>query len=186
VAINPASAWNHGDVSPDINTTWLGIAGPGVNRGGVDSQTWADHTDVRPTLMALTGLRDDYSADGRVLFELMSDQALGSNIADQRQLLTDLARDYKRINAPVGELGLSTLAASTDALASGDSGQIADSDAALDDIAAQRGDIAGRMRQVLEAAVFSGQRADAAAVGALRTQAQGLLDSAAALPHGAD
>ncbi|TMC23477.1 MAG: hypothetical protein E6J36_09395, partial [Chloroflexi bacterium] len=23
-------AWNHGDVSPDINTTWLGIVGPGI------------------------------------------------------------------------------------------------------------------------------------------------------------
>src|SRR5262249_7938100 len=25
VALNPAFAWNHGDVSPDINTTWLGF-----------------------------------------------------------------------------------------------------------------------------------------------------------------
>src|SRR5579885_1541143 len=30
VTENPAFAWNHGDVAPDINTTWLGMVGPGV------------------------------------------------------------------------------------------------------------------------------------------------------------
>ncbi len=28
-------AWNHGTVSPQINTTWLGLVGPGVAPGGV-------------------------------------------------------------------------------------------------------------------------------------------------------
>ena len=30
---------------------------------------WADHTDIRPTIMALVGLKDDYVDDGRVLTE---------------------------------------------------------------------------------------------------------------------
>jgi hypothetical protein len=183
VGINPASAWDHGDIAPDINTTWLGMAGPGVRRGGIDDRTWADHTDVRPTLLALSGLKDTYSSDGRVLFELMADSAMPSAIADQRELLTGLARDYKRINAPVGDLGLSTLDAATFALTSANAAQLAQTDASLDEIAARRGDLAGRMRAVLEAAAFSGQRADAAQVSALQTEAHALLDSAAALPQ---
>src|SRR5437764_8022723 len=53
VTENPAFAWNHGDVQPDITTTWLGMVGPGVSNLGVDSTTWSDHTDIRPTLMVL-------------------------------------------------------------------------------------------------------------------------------------
>jgi hypothetical protein len=30
VTENPAFAWNHGDVTPDITQTWLGMVGPGV------------------------------------------------------------------------------------------------------------------------------------------------------------
>src|SRR5262249_29298566 len=55
VVENPAFAWNHGDVQSEIATTWLGMVGPGVKAGGVNSQTWSDHTDTRPTIMLLTG-----------------------------------------------------------------------------------------------------------------------------------
>jgi len=34
VTQNPKFAWNHGTVSPDITTTWLGMVGPGVKNGG--------------------------------------------------------------------------------------------------------------------------------------------------------
>src|SRR5256885_13391778 len=37
VTQQPGFAWNHGDVSPDINTTWLGIVGPGIRAQGVNS-----------------------------------------------------------------------------------------------------------------------------------------------------
>ncbi len=30
-------AWSHGDIQPEIATTWMGIVGPGVQRGGIDS-----------------------------------------------------------------------------------------------------------------------------------------------------
>src|SRR5205085_11093190 len=53
VTVNPAFAWNHGDVQPDITTTWLGIVAPGVRSQGVDTDTWSDHTDIRPTMMLL-------------------------------------------------------------------------------------------------------------------------------------
>src|SRR6266568_6680298 len=154
VAINPSAAWDHGDVNPDINTTWLAIAGPGVRHAGIDDQTWADHADVRPTLLALAGLKDSYPSDGRVLFEIVDDSVLPSSVGDQRALLTGLGVDYKRINAPVGELGLSTLAASTVALAGDSDAQLAATDAALDDLAMRRADLAGRMRGALEGAAF--------------------------------
>ncbi|MBV9892823.1 MAG: hypothetical protein JO020_01495 [Chloroflexi bacterium] len=183
VAINPTAAWDHGDVGPDINTTWLGVAGPGVQRAGVDSSIWSDHADVRPTLLALTGLRDTYSSDGRVLFEVLSDAMLPSAVVDQRALLTGLAQDYKRINAPVADLGLSTLAASSLALQAADTTQLAQTDAALDDLATRRADLATRIRAVLEGAAFNGQRADATRVASLQSEAHALLDDAAALPH---
>ena len=53
-------AWNHGDVAPEINTTWLGLVGPDVQRQGVNNWLWSDHTDIQPTMMELLGLHDDY------------------------------------------------------------------------------------------------------------------------------
>ncbi|MBV8194119.1 MAG: hypothetical protein JOY80_01180, partial [Candidatus Dormibacteraeota bacterium] len=60
-------AWNHGDFQPEIVTSWLGLVGPGVQNLGLDDQTWATHADTRPTILALTGLHDDYVSEGRVL-----------------------------------------------------------------------------------------------------------------------
>ena len=34
---------------------------------------WVDETDIRPTIMYLTGLRDDYEHDGRVITQILSD-----------------------------------------------------------------------------------------------------------------
>ncbi len=104
VAEKATYAWNHGDLSPDINTTWLGMVGPGVNQAGVDPATWSDHTDIRPTILALVGLKDDYIQAGRVLFEDLADSALPTSVVNARQIITQLAQVYKKINAPVGEL----------------------------------------------------------------------------------
>src|SRR6185312_3325045 len=113
VAENPAFAWNHGDVSPEITTTWLGLVGPGVRHMGVDQSVWADHTDVRPTTMELLGLKDDYSHDGRVLFEVLTDTALPPVVRTHLDLYVQLAQLYKQINAPLGTLGMATLHTST-------------------------------------------------------------------------
>ena len=61
--------WNHGTVGSQINTTWLGMAGPGVAHLGADNSAWSDHTNIQPTMMALLRLPDDYAPDGRVLGE---------------------------------------------------------------------------------------------------------------------
>jgi arylsulfatase A-like enzyme len=103
VTENPGFAWNHGDVAPDINTTWLGMVGPGVQREGVDDDIWSDHTDIRPTMLSLLGLKDDYAHDGRVLFEALQDSALPASL--KGEIVERLAEAYKKINAPVGPLG---------------------------------------------------------------------------------
>ncbi|HEX4615313.1 MAG TPA: hypothetical protein VH230_05295, partial [Stellaceae bacterium] len=63
----PGFAWNHGDFQPEITNTWLGMVGPGVEKVGVTGAFFSDHTDIRPTMMSLAGLTDDYTHDGRVL-----------------------------------------------------------------------------------------------------------------------
>ncbi len=117
VIVNPGFAWNHGDVAPEINTTWLGIAGPGVRHLGVDDTTWSDHADDRPTVLALLGLKDDYRHEGRVLAELL-DRGAVRGLGDVDAYVR-LGGAYKQLNAPVGQFGLATLRTSTAALESG-------------------------------------------------------------------
>jgi hypothetical protein len=158
VSENPAFAWNHGTVSPDINTTWLGMVGPGVQRLGVDNNVWSDHTDIRPTMLELLGLKDDYSHDGRVLFEALTDAALPALIRQNRALFTQLAQVYTQINAPVGALGLASLRVSTLALESN-----ASHDSTYTSLENQlralnnaRDAVAGQIIALLEAAEFGG------------------------------
>ena len=59
--VDPKFAWNHGDQQQEIANTWLGMVGPGVEANGIDKDTWTDHTDARPTMLALLGLSDSTS-----------------------------------------------------------------------------------------------------------------------------
>jgi hypothetical protein len=56
----PGFAWNHGDFQQQITRTWVAMVGPGVKQLGRNDEVFTDHADVRPTLMALLGLKDDY------------------------------------------------------------------------------------------------------------------------------
>ncbi len=60
----PQFAWNHGGIVNEINRTWIGMVGPGVLNRGVDSTTWTDHVDYRPTMLLLAGIKDSYVHDG--------------------------------------------------------------------------------------------------------------------------
>jgi len=105
-------AWNHGGIQPEIATTWLGIVGPGVRHLG-DDDTWADHTDGRPTMLTLVGLEDTYLHDGRVLIDQLYDWAVPRSLRAHRESLRRLGEVYKQLNAPFGSFGMDTLAAST-------------------------------------------------------------------------
>jgi hypothetical protein len=74
-----------------------------------------DHTDVRPTLLALVGLKDDYVSDGRVLTEVLT---RAPKATDNPGFLA-LAQCYKQLNSSVGLFGTDVIKADTAALASG-------------------------------------------------------------------
>jgi hypothetical protein len=151
VHVDPQSAYNHGAVDPAINTTWFALAGPGVARRGVDHAVWADETDIRPTLLALTGLRDSYRHDGRVLSEVLQ-RPLGPSYEQ-------LAVALKRINAPVGPLGLASLAVATRAIGSDQPGDVAYQAylTRLASLTARRDALAGQILGQLESAAFDGR-----------------------------
>jgi hypothetical protein len=182
VVEEPAFAWNHGDVSPDINTTWLGLVGPGVQNMGVNHNVWADHTDVRPTMMELLGLKDDYRHDGRVLFEVLTSQALPQVVRKHLSFFIELAQFYKQIDAPVGHLGLRTLQISTRALESNSPNDSTYTrlENQIQSITNHRNAIAAGIIAVLEAAEF-GATDNSQQAQSLVTQSNALLGQADAL-----
>src|SRR6266849_2276103 len=105
IFVGPNFAWNHGDFQRDITRTWFAMVGPGVQRLGRHDAVFSDQTDVRPTMLALLGLKDSYVHDGRVLSEWMEQRALPSAIRQSRENFSELAEVYKQLNAPLGELG---------------------------------------------------------------------------------
>jgi hypothetical protein len=178
VTIQPGFAWNHGDVSPDINTTWLGMVGPGVNQTGIDSTTWSDHTDIRPTMMVLLGLKDDYSHDGRTLVEDLTGYARPPALRKSSGSFVKLAQIYKQIDACVGQLGLATLAVSTRALESNATGDstYTDLENQLISVTSQRDALAAQMIALLEGTEFNNQTLSNAQVQPLIAQGQALLN----------
>jgi len=177
VTENPGFAWNHGDVQRDITTTWLGIVGPGVKRQGVTDEIWSDHTDIRPTILSLVGLTDDYSHDGRTLAEVMRDNALPTGVRRNPLAFILLARAYKQINAPVGQFGRTTLAVSTSALA-GDDSTYNNLENLLTTLGSRRDALAAQIIQKLEAAEFNNQPLDWPTTFSLLLQANQLLEQA--------
>jgi hypothetical protein len=152
-------AWNHGTVGSQINTTWLGMVGPGVAHLGIDNSVWSDHTNIRPTMLALLRLRDDYAPDGRVLGEIINSSALPRGMREHRGELLRLGQVYTQLEAPVGAFGLDTLTASTRALASRSAGDVTytriESD--LEHLGERRDDVAAQMRALLLGAAFDGR-----------------------------
>jgi hypothetical protein len=152
---NSAFAWQHGGFQPDIVTTWLGMVGPGIKEVGRTDEVWSDHTDVRPTILSLLGLKDDYAGDGRVLIEAIKAHALPRSLRAHRETLRELGAVYKQINAPVGALGVSTLKQSTTALEGSDA-TYTQIENRLIALTSRRNAIASQMIAMLNAAAFDG------------------------------
>jgi hypothetical protein len=112
--VSSAFAWNHGDVQQEIGNTWVGMVGPGVNTGGVDSKTWTDHTNVRPTMLTLLGLKDDYTDDGHAISQAFDSKAVPSTFGASN--IAELENAYEQLNAAFGDFAMATLKASTTAL----------------------------------------------------------------------
>ncbi|HEU5353411.1 MAG TPA: hypothetical protein VFU65_03080, partial [Actinocrinis sp.] len=156
VQAQAAFAWNHGDFSPDINTTWLGLVGPGVKHLGVTNAVWSDHTDIRPTMMALLGLSDDYAYDGVPLIGFLKPQALPRSVQRALPLYEALAAVYKQLNASVGEFATATLKRATAAIESTSPGDATylQTGALLAALGQQRDAIAAQMSQLINSQFF--------------------------------
>jgi len=177
-------AWNHGDIQDEIASTWVGYVGQGVDVAGVDGTTWSDHTDVRPTILSLVGLKDDYVHDGRVISEILQGYAQPSAVKKSTSFVA-LAQMYKRLNAPFGEFAMATLKASTKALVSNDAGDATYNsiEGQIESLTTQRGALASQMIALLDGAEFNGQTFSNAQAQSLIAQGQTLLNQANALPH---
>src|SRR6266540_1691590 len=154
---NSSFAWNHGDIQDEIATTWVGYVGPGVDQTGVNGTTWSDHTDVRPTILALAGLKDDYTHDGRVISEALTGWAIPSAMKKSGSFV-QLAQTYKQLNASFGQFAMDTLKASTKALASNDAGDATYNsiEGQIESLTSQRDALANQIKAVLKGAEFDG------------------------------
>jgi hypothetical protein len=185
--INPLFAWNHGDIQKEIATTWLGFVGPGVRREGVVRHVWTDHADVRPTILALLGLKDSYTHDGRAITEPLHDWALPRSLRERQEKFEHLSAVYKQVNAPFGGFAKDLLSASTDALASGsasDDSTYTSIQARIRDLTAQRDALASQMKSVLNAAAFANRPVDGRSAEKLIDQGEELLERARQLARG--
>src|SRR5258706_2404899 len=147
------------------------MVGRSVQHMGVNSSVWSDHTDIRATMMELLGLKDDYSHDGRVLFEVLKDSALPPAVRKQLQALISLAQ--------------TTLAISTTALESNSTNDstYTQLENQLINMTTVRDAIAAQMIATLETAEFGGSNNASAnvQVSSLIARANALLAQAKSL-----
>jgi len=175
-------AWNHGDIQPEIARTFIGIVGPGVKNLGVTepSDFFTDHVDVRPTMMFLTGLMDDYQHDGRVILELLDSRILPSSLNTHSETLKQLGQIYKKINAPFGDLSEDTLKVSTFAITSDTPGDVTYTilENLISSWTAERDALTSEIKSMLEAAEFNGTPIDEHQARRIIREGHQLLDSA--------
>ena len=177
---NPGFAWNHGDIQQEIGNTWAGFVGPGIAANGVDSTTWTDHTNLRPTILALTGLQDDYTEDGHVIREALAGNAVPAGIKSSGRYV-QLAQEDEQLNAPFGSFAMNTLKASTKALESTDDATYSSIENQIANLTSQRDALAGQIRAALNAAAFKGTTISNGQAGDYVSRAKKLVDEAAAL-----
>ena len=206
VTQNAGFAYDHGDYAAEIDTNYAAFAGPGVRKLGLDGTpanegpssagpnsgqtevinsgttgTWADETDIRPTLIYLAGLKDDYEHDGRVITQIVADpdHALsGSGVAA-------LGACYKQLNSSVGQFGAYTLQADTKAIESSSAGdaRYTATDKALTGLDKVRDALAVAIKGELESAAFGNKPILAATAQTVACQA--VIAGAALLAHNA-
>jgi hypothetical protein len=180
---NQSFAWNHGDIQDEIASTWIGMVGPGVDQSATPDQTWTDHTDLRPTILSLAGLKDDYGHDGRLLSGDLSGYAIPAAVKKNLTGFTQLADAYKQLNASFGTFAMNTLKASTHALASNDAGDSTYNsiEGQIQSLTSQRDALAAQIKAALDGATFDNQPLSSAQVQSWLSQAQSLQSQAAAL-----
>jgi hypothetical protein len=173
-------SWNHGDIQPEIGRTFIGIAGPGVSNLGVTSSFFSDHVDLRPTILYLCGLHDDYKSDGRVLTEVINSKLLSQGLHSDPKQVEALGQAYKAINAPFGPLATAALQVSTAALLSNSAGDATyfSLEGKIVNWTQRRDTIAAQVKSMLDAVEFQGGKLDHNAAKNLIDQANALVQEA--------
>jgi hypothetical protein len=170
VSIFSNFAYDHGYYSPNIDVTWVGVAGKGVAVNGVDGPepaagnqpsdpestntvpeasqvgTWVEETDIRPTTLHLLGLKDDYQSDGHVIGQALAKAPKGFAATEE------LAAGYDQIESSVGQFATDTLIADTKALASGsgtDDSAYQAEQSTLETLANDRDKLVAKLKKVL-------------------------------------
>jgi hypothetical protein len=69
---------------------------------GVVRKVWSDHADIRPTLLALVGLQDDYVHDGLPLSEFTSSRGSDSVARSEAALLQAAERTGRGVRVGRG------------------------------------------------------------------------------------
>jgi hypothetical protein len=175
IFVGPNFAWNHGDFQRDITRTWFAIVGPGVQRLGRHDAVFSDHTDVRPTMLALLGLKDSYMHDGRVLSEWIARTALPSGIRQGQENFVELAEVYKQLNAPLGELGRASMVYANRSITDVDTAY-ARYLSKISDITNRRNSLASDIKTALDAAAFGNRPVDERSEDGLGHRARALID----------
>jgi hypothetical protein len=155
--IESSFAWNHGDDQSVIGQTWAGFVGPGVkNEANQGDQTiWTDHTDVRPTMLSVLGLRDSYMSDGRVITQALNATDYSGAVAANTSTLESLGDAYKQINSPFDVFPQCALTVSTFALQADDA-TYASLESQIASMTSQRDTLATAIKTALDGAEFGG------------------------------
>src|ERR671930_544531 len=180
---NQSFAWNHGDIQDEIASTWAGYVGPGVSHEGDVGNIWTDHTDLRPTILTLLGLKDDYQTDGRAVTQILRENALPVSLRVHHPTLEKLGTTYKQLMASFGEFAMNTLVASTNALASNAAGdsKYSSIEGQIQSLTAQRDALAAQIRTGLNDAEFNGVKLSENQIKDWTSAAQNLIAASAAL-----
>jgi hypothetical protein len=143
---------------------------------------FSNHVDLRPTMMYLLGLNDDYQHDGRVILEMVDPNILPASVHAHSETLLRLGQIYKQINAPFGALAQSTLTVSNFAIQSN-----SDGDAVYNTLenkiaswTTQRDALASQIKTILEGAEFGGLAINEQQAKQLISAGQALLNQASA------
>jgi hypothetical protein len=199
VTQNTSFAYDHGDYAAEIDTNWLGMVGPGVKNMGLDGTAanagpssagansgqvtvpqshttgpWVDETDIRPTIMYLAGMKDDYMPDGRVITQVLA----SPNKALSAHGVTGLGECYKQLNSSVGKFGTATLQFATKGIESSSPGdkQYLRTDRTLVRLDVARDHLAGVIKTDLTDAAFGNTPVQG--TGSLTAACQALVSAA--------
>ena len=159
---NQTFAWNHGGIQPESATRGSAGSGRGSRRRASTGQDfWTDHTDVRPTILALLGLKDDY-VSRRPRRSPSSSRATHSRSHSRAARSRARPGLEGRSTPRSGRSRPDTLTASTGALAShtlGDS-TYTKTENAIQALTAERDALAAKIRLALWNAEFNDQKID--------------------------